>query len=143
MPFSSSFPFFCFLFFVFFFVSLLFVVLRVPFLDSFFVHFLSFRLVVFRLILVSPSSLLLSLPCFPWWRILLFCYFVSALHPPRAHCEPQVCVFPLRAIFFLCCVADVDLSFFFFSSCPFSISIWPSFVFILSFSCGYYAVSSV
>ena len=33
---------------------------------------------------LSPSSLLLSLPCFPWWRILLFCYFVSALHPPPA-----------------------------------------------------------
>ena len=32
---------------------------------------------------------------------------------------------------------------FFFSSFPFSISIWTSFVFILSFSCGYYAVSSV
>ena len=49
---------------------------------SFFRSFLSFRLAVFRFILVSPSSLLLSLPCFPWWRILLFCYFVSALHPP-------------------------------------------------------------
>ena len=33
--------------------------------------------------------------------------------------------------------------FFFFPSFPFSISIWTSFVFILSFSCGYYAVSSV
>ena len=32
---------------------------------------------------------------------------------------------------------------FFFSSFPFSISIWTAFVFILSFSCGYYAVSSV
>ena len=30
-----------------------------------------------------------------------------------------------------------------FSSFPFSISIWTSFVLILSFSCGYYAVSSV
>ena len=42
----------------------------------------------------------------------------------------------------LSCVADVDLtlSFFFF---PFSISIWTSFLIILSFSCGYYAVSSV
>ena len=42
-----------------------------------------------------------SLPCFPWWRILLFCYPVSALHPPRAPCEPEVCVFPLRAVFFI------------------------------------------
>ena len=65
--------------------------------------------------------------------------------PPRAPCEPEVCVFPLRAVFFLLsCVADVGLSFiFFFSSFPFSISIWTSFVFILSFSCGYYAVSLV
>ena len=39
---------------------------------------------------------------------------------------------------------DVDISFlFFFFSFPFSISIWTSFVFILSFSCGYYAVSSL
>ena len=75
--------------------------------------FLSFRLVAFRLIPVSPSSLLLSLPCVPGWRILLFCYFVSALlvHTPRAPCEPEVCVFPLRAVFFLFCVADVDLYF--------------------------------
>ena len=40
---------------------------------------LSFRILVFRLFLVSPSSTFFSLPCFPWWRILLFCYFVSAL----------------------------------------------------------------
>ena len=25
-----------------------------------------------------------SLLCFPWWRILLFCYFVLALHTPRS-----------------------------------------------------------
>ena len=31
----------------------------------------------------------------------------------------------------------------FFASFPYSMSIWTSFVFILSFSCGYYAVSSV
>ena len=43
----------------------------------------------------------------------------------------------------LSCVADVDLSFFYFSCFPFFISIWTSFVFILSFSCGYSAVSSV
>ena len=43
----------------------------------------------------------------------------------------------------LSCVADVDLSLLFFSSFPFSISIWTSFVFSSSFSCGYYAVSSV
>ena len=61
----------------------------------------SFRLVVFRLVLASPSSPLFLLPCFPWWRIMLFCYFVSALHPPHAPCEPEVCAFPLPAVFFL------------------------------------------
>ena len=65
--------------------------------------------------LVSPSSLSFSLPCFPWLRILLFCYFVSALHPPRAPCEPEVCAFPLRAVFFL---AFLMLTYFIFSSLP-------------------------
>ena len=89
---------------------------------------LSLRLAAFRLFLVSPSSLLFSLPCFPWWRILLFCYFVSALHPPRAPCEPNVIrVFPLRAVFFLALLILTYFCFFF-SSFPFSISIWPSFV---------------
>ena len=37
---------------------------------------------------------LLFASLFPWWRILLFCYFGSALHPPRAPCEPEVRVFP-------------------------------------------------
>ena len=72
-----------------------------------FSFFLSFRLVVFRLFLVSPSSLIISLPCFPWWRILLLCYFVSALHPPPRSLRAEVCVFPLRAV--SSCVVDVDL----------------------------------
>ena len=73
---------------------------------------LSFRLVDFRLFLVSPS-LFFSLPCFPWWQILLFCYFVSAVHPlPRAPCEPEVCVFPLRAVFFLALLMLIYLYFF-------------------------------
>ena len=81
---------------------------------------LSFRLVVLLLILVSPSSLLLSLPCFPLWRILLFSYFVWALQRTCAPCEPEVCIFPLRAVsFFSYCVADVDLYLIFFSSFPF------------------------
>ena len=52
----------------------------------------------------------------------------------------QVCVFPLRAVFFLAFLL-VTSFFFFSSSLPFSISIWTSFV----SSCGYsdYAVSSV
>ena len=44
----------------------------------------------------GPQASLLSF----WWRILLlFCYFVLALHPLHASCEPEVCVFPVRAVF--------------------------------------------
>ena len=96
---------------------------------TFFVR-LSFRLVVFRLVLVSPSSLLLSLPCFPWWRIVLFCYFVSALHPPRAPCEPEVCMFPLRAVFFFFLALVMLTHLLSLILFPCSISIWTSFVFI-------------
>ena len=99
MPFPFSFP-LLFLFFLssFFLSHLSFSVFPVLDLFSF---VLSYGLVVFRLFLGSPSSIFFSLHCFPWWRILLFCYFVSALHPPRAPCEPEVCVFPLRAVFFM------------------------------------------
>ena len=68
---------------------------------------------------------------------MLFCYFVSALPPPRAPCQPEVCLFPLRA-----CVAGVDLSFFF-PSFPFFDFDLDIVCFMLSFSCGYYAISSV
>ena len=45
------------------------------------------------------------LPCFRWWRIRLFCYFVSVIHPPCAACESEVCVIPLRATrYLLSCV---------------------------------------
>ena len=90
----------------------------------------------FRLFLVWPYSLFFSLPCFPWWRILLYCYFVSVPHPTRAPCEPKVCV-PLRAVFFLAFLMLIYLTLF-------SISIWTSlfhpvrFLWILL-----YAVSSV
>ena len=61
-----------------------------------------FVLSLFRSFLTSPSSRSFSLPClFPWWRI-LFCYFVSARYtPPALFCDPEICVFPLRAAFFL------------------------------------------
>ena len=64
---------------------------------------LSFRLVGFRLFLVSPSSLFFSLPCFPWWRLLLLCYFVSALHPPALLASLKYAHFPcvLSFVFFL------------------------------------------
>ena len=94
---------------------------------------------IFHFFLVSLSSLFFSLLGFPWWRILLFCYFVLALHPPRVPCEPQVCVFPLRAVFFL---AFLMLTYFFFIySLPslFSISIWKSFV----SSCFFFLVGTM
>ena len=71
---------------------------------------------------------------------LLLCSFVSALQRSRPPCEPEVCVFSFCAAF--SCVLDVNLFLLFllllslfrfrFGHC-----------FILSFSCGYYAVSSV
>ena len=121
MPFSSSFSF---LFFCSVFVfPLPFVVLRVPLPFSSFL-FRSFCLFVISFsvfFLVSPSSLFFSLLWFPWWWILLFCYFVLALHPPRAPCEPEECVFPFRAL--LSCVLDVDLFRFTSLSSLFSVSV--------------------
>ena len=95
MPFSFSFflffsiPFFVFpLFFLSFSVFPLFLFRSYcPFVLSFSVCFL-YRLLRF----------FFSVPCFPWWQILLFSYSASALHPTRAPCEPQVCVFPLKHV---------------------------------------------
>ena len=82
---------------------------------------------VFRLFLVSPSSLWCSLFCCPWWRIMFVLFFVSVLHPPRALLVSlQVCVFPLRAVFSLALL--LIYFYFFFSSFPLSISIWTLFV---------------
>ena len=82
---------------------------------------------VFRLFLVSPSSLWCSLFCSPWWRIMFVLFFVSVLHPPRALLVSlQVCVFPLRAVFSLALL--LIYFYFFFSSFPLSISIWTLFV---------------
>ena len=115
MPFSLSFSLFsCLCFSSPCFFSL-FVVLRVLLPSS----FLSCRVVVsfFRLFLALPSSLVLSLPCFRWWWILFFCYFVSVIHPPCAACEPEVRVFPLRSVFFLAFLLFICI--FFLSSFPF------------------------
>ena len=106
----------------------MFVVLRVPFLVLF-SFILSRCLFVFRLLLESPSLLLFSLP---WWRIMLLCYYVSALCPPRAPCDPKERVFPLPLacglLSFLRCWCWLICNCFF-SSVPFSISTWTSFVF--------------
>ena len=59
-----------------------------------------------------------------------FCYSVISSRrytPPRGTCEPEVCVFPLRAVFFLALLMLIYLHFIF-SSFPFSISIWTSLV---------------
>ena len=60
--------------------------------------------------------------------------------PPRVPCEPKVCVLPLPAVFFSFLLAVLI-----FSTLPslFRLPFGQAFVFILSFSCGYYAVSSV
>ena len=97
---------------------------------------LVFRLVVFRLFPGWPSALFFSLPSSSWWLIL--CYRLGATPLPRrlraCKSASSPCVLSFLLVFYYL---------FFFSSFPFSISIWTSFRFILSFSCGYYyAVSS-
>ena len=125
---------FLFLFFLFFFsffsflffFPLLFVVLRVPFLVPFsFVFVLSSCRFPFDSCIAFAFTFasLLSLGggfCY----ILLF--RVGATPPPRAPCEPEVCVFPLRAVL-LPCVA-VDLS-------SFSLLFLPFFDFDLGIVC--------
>ena len=58
---------------------------------------------------------------------------------PRAPCEPQVSVLTLRDV--SSCVVNVDIFFLLFL--PFFDFDLDSVCFILSFSCGYYAVSSL
>ena len=62
--------------------------------------------------------------------------------PPLAPCETEVCVFPLRSVFFLPLLM-LTYFYFFFSFFPFFDFDLDIVCFILSFSCGYYAVSSV
>ena len=121
-----SFPFSLFLFFSLFFLFP-FAVLRFP---------VPFRLFVSRMLRVSPSLDFFRFPARLGGRL---SSFVSVLHPPRAAFEPANRRIILACASFLACYVFM----FFFSSLPFSISIWTSFVFILSFSCGYYVVSSV
>ena len=119
--FFSFFPFFLSLFFL-------------PLLPSSCVSLLSSfcRFVVFRFVSFIAffpfllPGMFFSIPCFPWWRIMLVCYLVSVLHAPRAACEPELCVYPLCVVFFLAILQFFIL--FFFSSFPFSTSIWTSFV---------------
>ena len=63
--------------------------------------FLFFRFVVFRSFLASPSSLFFSLPCSPLWRILISVISSRCYTPTALLASLQVCVFPLRAVFFL------------------------------------------
>ena len=111
-------------FFLSLFFPLLFVVLPLP--CSFFVRFvLSCCRFLFASCMaffdyIFASSLISSVADY----VILLNNFVSALHLPRAPCEPEVCVFPLRAVF----LALLTYFYFSFSSFPFSISIWTSFV---------------
>ena len=65
----------------------------------------------------------------------VICYFVSALHLPRAPCEPEICVCPLRPVFVLALLM-LTYFIFFLSSFPFAISIWTSFVSTCLFLAG-------
>ena len=95
---------------------------------------------------IHPPHTSYSLLCFPWWRVLLFCHFVLALPPPallaslkyKYACSPCVLSSLLRSWCWLIL--------FFFSYFPlfdFSDFDLDMVCFILSCSCGYYAVSSV
>ena len=145
MPFSFIFPFFS-VFLSSFLFPPSFVVLRVPFF------------VLFSFVFVLSSCRFPSDSCIPFFPftfaslslvadsvILSFCYFVSALHLPRASCEPEACLFPLRAVFLHALLMLTYLYFFllFLPFFDFDLDIVCFLFFILSFSCGYYAVSSV
>ena len=71
-----------------------------------------------------------------------FWYFVSVLHPPALLASLQVCVFPLRAVFCLAFLPFFPVFFLFLSFFAFAFDL-DVVCFILSFSCGYYAVSSL
>ena len=123
LPFSFSFPLFSLpFFFLRFFFPLLFVVLRVPFLVPFFSFLSSFRLIDFLLILVSPSSLLLSLPAFLCGG---FCFSVirlGATPPPRSFRArslriPRACCLLSSFLHCYCWLIFI----FFFSSFPFRV----------------------
>ena len=140
--FPFLFPFFS--FFVFF--PFLFVVLRVPFLVPFFVRFCPFVLPFSVLFLYRLLRFYFRFPAFLGGGFCRSVILSRRYTPPALLASVKYAYSPcvLSSVFFLSCVADVDLSsFFFFSSFPFSISIWTSFVFILYFSCGYYAVFPV
>ena len=120
-----SFPFSLFLFFSLFFLFP-FAVLRFP---------VPFRLFVSRMLRVSPSLDFFRFPARLGGRL---SSFVSVLHPPRAAFEPANRRIILACASFLACYVFM----FFFSSLPFSISIWTSSYFIQPFSFGYCVVSS-
>ena len=106
--------------------------LFIIFILRFFLYFLSFSVFPFFASFSFVLSFVLSFSVCFLYRLRFyfrlsallggsgFCYSVISSRrytPPRAPCEPEVCVFPLRAVFFLSCVADVGLSSYF-SSLP-------------------------
>ena len=101
LAFSFSFPLFFFLLFLRCFVSVS-SCSGLSFLSP-----LSF--VSFSVWIPSIFAFLLS-----WRRIPSFCYFVSTLQPLSAHCEPEVCVFPLSLALF---IALLMLTYLYYFSC--------------------------
>ena len=97
----------------------------------------TFSFFFFRFPFISCTAffILFSLPCPHWWRILFFGHGAT---PPRALLRACKSAYSLVCFLFSCFLAFM----FCFRSFPFSISIWKSICFILSFCCGYYAVSS-
>ena len=102
---------------------------------------LSFRLVAFPLV-----------SCIAFFAFIFVCLiflvadyiillFSLGATPPGAPCEPEACVFPLRAVFFLALLMLTYSCFLLFL--PFFDFDSDIVCFILSFSCGCYAVSSV
>ena len=113
-----------------------FVVLRLPL--PFFV--LYFRLVVFPFVSCIAFFVFLVASLLSLVADSVILLFRLGATPPRATCEPEVCVFPLRAVFLHSCGLLILV---FFSSFPFFDFDLDTVCFILSFSCGYYAASSV
>ena len=97
---------------------------------------LVFLFVVFRLFLVSPSSLFFSLPCSPWSRILLFCLGATSSLRCLRSCKSAYspCVWSSSSF------CDVAFNLFYFFSLPslffyFNLDVV---CLVLSCSCGYY-----